>query len=252
MNQGMNIFTVFSLLLILNGCSGTIFKKFNIDDDSPDSISIDARQRVILVTNKGGKYYKEKGGYRKVVCAEPSPDVMVAVAAASNVSASKGDVGVKSNNSFVENAANITQRSQTILLLRDALYRACESYMNGILDWREYKSIVYGYDDFVITMLAIDGLTQGSAAPTVVIGGEGSTSKDNGKKPAAGENNDQPVENSTQNSTKVSSGAKTEVHIKASYTISKDNAEVIREILKEYYNHQKWVLERLATVEDKN
>lgn len=46
-----------------------------------------------------------------------------------------------------------------IQLLRDGLYRACEAYTNGIIDGREYKRIIARYDETMITMLAIDGLT---------------------------------------------------------------------------------------------
>ncbi|HZS11821.1 MAG TPA: hypothetical protein VFA38_06200, partial [Nitrospirales bacterium] len=40
------------------------------------------------------------------------------------------------------------------------LYRACEAYMNGAINQEEYAYIVSGYDDFVVTVVGLDGLTQ--------------------------------------------------------------------------------------------
>jgi len=68
-------------------------------------------------------------------------------------------------------------------VLRDGLYRACEAFLNGAIDETEYKLIVMGFDNFAITMVAIDGLTADPIAPDQVssqtkasAGGTGTTS----------------------------------------------------------------------------
>ena len=48
--------TVLAIIIghLVLGCTGTIFKKFSIDETPPNSVSLDARQRLIIVTDKGG------------------------------------------------------------------------------------------------------------------------------------------------------------------------------------------------------
>src|SRR5712692_3916288 len=68
-------------LSFLTGCANYIFKSFDIDQGN-ESLSLDAKQRVILVTERGGRMRD-----RKVVCAEPSPDALSATAASFSGSA---------------------------------------------------------------------------------------------------------------------------------------------------------------------
>jgi len=133
---------------------GTIHKPFEIDGNPPKSLSIDARQRVVLVTDHGGKNHTEH-----VVCAEPSPDVFVAAAASGSLSVDVGQRKGESAGQVSEAAASLS-RGITIQLLRDGLYRACEAYMNGALDWEEYRDLLTFYDVTMITTLAIEGVTQ--------------------------------------------------------------------------------------------
>jgi len=60
--------------LLLSGCSNYIFQKFDVDEPG-NSLSIDAKQRLVFVTHQGGKFHNEK-----IVCAEPSPDALTAQA----------------------------------------------------------------------------------------------------------------------------------------------------------------------------
>ncbi len=74
--RSMRICALALTLPMLTGCANYIFNRFDIDG-SNDSLSIDAKQRVILSTREGGKTRD-----RKIVCAEPSPDAISATAAA--------------------------------------------------------------------------------------------------------------------------------------------------------------------------
>ena len=77
-------FKLMALLVVgfaLIGCS-TIHKRFTIDDSPPKSLSLDAKQRLVLITEKGGPDRKQR-----VVCAEPSPDVATSIAASGALSA---------------------------------------------------------------------------------------------------------------------------------------------------------------------
>ena len=165
----------------ITGCSSTIHKRFTIDDKPATSLSVDARQRVILVTNSGGR-----SNDKHVVCAEPSPDVFAALAAAASADVAVGEKKVGVSSSLAEAARALGPRTQTIQLLRDGLYRSCEAYMNGIVDWREYKRIVARYDETMITMLAIDSLTQRHTTAGLIAPGAAGSSGESGVSSSAG------------------------------------------------------------------
>ncbi|MGE0024282.1 MAG: hypothetical protein AB7S70_11700, partial [Hyphomicrobium sp.] len=142
--------TVFRCALIIavsltSGCSNYIFETFDIDDN--ESLSIDAKQRLVLNTHEGGKTRD-----RKIVCAEPSPDALTATSAAASGGAAFTVPGAATENakeaqlaaaySRGETAGSLGLRTQTIQLLRDGLYRACEAYMNGAIDQFQYNIIL--------------------------------------------------------------------------------------------------------------
>jgi hypothetical protein len=95
---------VLLLPAILLGACSHVFETFNVDAD--ESVSIDAKQRVVLVTKLGGPRHTES-----VVCAEPSPDAFSATAAA--LAAQGGDTAVQAGvtAALKENAASIGTRT---------------------------------------------------------------------------------------------------------------------------------------------
>jgi hypothetical protein len=170
------------LFLSLGGCANYIFRSFDID--SGESLSLDAKQRLVLATYKGGK-----SGNRKIVCAEPSPDAFSASSASAAASAAftfptllpggqtgtdggqpkttSGSGGIAAARG--ESAASIGMRTQTIQLLRDGLYRACEAYMNGAIDQHQYNIILLNIDKLMVTLLGIDAIGGTPKAPAVSI-----------------------------------------------------------------------------------
>ena len=65
---------------MLSGCAGgKIFEPYDADKTS---VSMDARQRVILSVDRIGP----DGVKRRIVCAEPSPDTIAAAAASADLS----------------------------------------------------------------------------------------------------------------------------------------------------------------------
>ena len=173
-----------SFALLGTGCAGfgtKTFKEFNINEGT--SISIDATQRVILV--KDNVLKKDDGGKKTtMVCAEPSPDAMVAAAAHA---AAKADVpnvgGGELSGGFSQTASSIGIRTATIQVLRDGYFRACEAAMNGMLSPESYQQILAGIGPVMVGLVAIDGLTQMGPAPIVSIGaiGGATTTKDGTK-----------------------------------------------------------------------
>lgn len=165
-----------SILLVaplLAACGGaTTFDQFSLEEGL--SARMDASQRVVLVSNRGGKDHN-----RHVVCAEPSPDSIIS---ASAILATKlerdstdaetkvlGKASAEATFANAQNAAFVGMRTQTIQLLRDGLYRACEAYMNGAIDETEYNMLLVNMPKVMTALIAIDGLTARPAAPAVAL-----------------------------------------------------------------------------------
>ena len=69
-----------------------------------------------------------------------------------------------------EAVASIAMRTQTIQLLRDGLFRACEAYMNGAIDQHQYNIILLNIDRLMVTLLGVDAIGGMGMAPAVAIG----------------------------------------------------------------------------------
>lgn len=157
------------LLLGMTACDGTIFRTFDLK--SGQSISIDARQRLVLVGDRQIARRQRDGTLRhdQVVCTEPSPDAMVAKAAAIAGSATSPEVAASLGASFSESAANIGIRTPTIQLLRDGMFRACEAYLNGAIDKEEYSVILFNYDRIMTALIIVDAMGAFKLSPNVAI-----------------------------------------------------------------------------------
>jgi hypothetical protein len=145
------LFCILSLLisLVATACAPHIHDAFDVDTDT--GATLDAQQRVVLVTHHGGR-----SGNQRIVCAEPSPDTMSAIAAAASAAGGNGQVQANLGYAVSQSAASIGIRTPTIQLLRDGLYRACEGYLNGVLDEEAYEIILRNYDRVMVALLAID------------------------------------------------------------------------------------------------
>jgi hypothetical protein len=188
------------VLPLISGCSQYYFEEFNIDGPRAKSATMDAKQRLLLVTHEGGKSRD-----RKIVCAEPSPDafsVSAASAAASAAANTPGTTqGAGATNvtgggaaSRSEAGASLAMRTQTVQLLRDGLYRACEAYMNGAIDQFQYNVLLVNMDRLMTTLMGIDAIggTQNVAPVAINAVAPGATSKEvagSGNQPAVNESN---------------------------------------------------------------
>jgi hypothetical protein len=230
-----SVWILCSVALCLGGCTSTIHKHFSIDEAPPKSLSLDAKQRLVLVTDKGGKNEKNREN-KRVVCAEPSPDAIMGIAASGALEAAVGTQGSgKIAASLAEAIGELGDRTPTIQLLRDALYRACEAYMNGIFDIDDYRVILQAYNEFVVTLLAIEGLTQRPrSAPTII------QSKTEAKIANNPESQTIPT-TGNQNQAPSSSGP-----VKP---VSDEVAKVVRDILCDYYKLQMLKLQMFRSSE---
>ena len=152
--------------IVAAGCSSTI----HIDDQvgRVDTLSVDAKQRLMLVGNRGGISPK------RVTCTEPMPDAIVAQAAfaAGNANVNNPN-GISGNGAFAggssESAASIGFRNQTVQMLRDGYFRLCEAYLNGALTKEEYQHMMLNADTFMVVVSALQILGSNPYAPAVTI-----------------------------------------------------------------------------------
>ncbi|KPL51695.1 hypothetical protein ABB55_05180 [Prosthecomicrobium hirschii] len=189
--RGLRTAAAIAIACALGGCQAGIFREWSMDGGS--SLSLDASQRLVFVTERGGR-----GRDQRIVCAEPSPDSITSMSATLAASAGQSNtvtrqvvdaegkpafdaagkpiMETRSNDAqaalaagFAQNAAFIGMRTQTIQLLRDGLFRACEAYMNGAIDEVQYSMLLVNMPRIMAALVATDGLTGRPAAPPVIL-----------------------------------------------------------------------------------
>ena len=137
--------------------------------DNPTALIMDIKERGIYTR----KVKQKDEGERMVLCAEPSPDALSATSGAGNAGYGGATLGVQ----VATTAAYVGLRTQTIQLLRDAMYRLCEATLNEQISKGQYMELFKALEDDMITLLAIEQLTGAVRAPPVVIYGEIKTTK---------------------------------------------------------------------------
>lgn len=170
--------------LALGACGPTIRP---LDVAGSGGVILSADTRAVIAQN--GK-----------VCAEPQPDAMRAVATelaaalkaegpASLFAPGAGgtvSAGGSASAATREAIASLGQRTPTVQVLRDALYRACEAHMNGLLEPGHVRFIAGRLDNVMIGLHAIDGLTGMHGGPAIAIGTVGTASATPGGQSSAG------------------------------------------------------------------
>src|SRR6185295_1389234 len=115
--------------LIVGACANqrSILQKFDVS--KTESGSMDAKQRAILVSrvmDDGQPYVR--------VCAEPSPDALATFSAELAGNVKDEALSADLTSKMLDSGQVLGNRTATIQLLRDGLFRACEAYINGALD----------------------------------------------------------------------------------------------------------------------
>jgi hypothetical protein len=145
MKIGVAIYSAAALV----GCANmsTIDRRTDLPDGGI-AIHLDAPQRVVFANKVGG------------VCAEPSPDALQAYAASLGASFSgPGQPSAELATAFSENSASIGLRTQSITLMRDALYRICEAEHNKAIGHGDTVLLLERSQDLTLGVLAIEQLT---------------------------------------------------------------------------------------------
>lgn len=149
---------VFAIALALAGCANLSTIGRSHEPLSNTAIHLDAPQRLVIANEKGW------------VCAEPSPDALQAYASSFGLGFSAPS---KESGSFAQalsaSAGSIGLRTQSITLMRDALYRICELYYNGGLTKENAVQLLERSQDLSLGILAIEQLTGAVVAQQVNI-----------------------------------------------------------------------------------
>ena len=179
--------TLVAIAVVASGCTLLDGKSRRLDVADGNGVSLDITRRAVLVA----KYpYRDSNGDtvegRKDtifgpppllqdvrVCAEPSPDAMTTLAAQLSGSASTPQgVNAELAASLSESGAYVGLRTQSIQLLRDAMYRSCEAYLSGGIDKNAYELLLRRHQRYMLALLSIESLTGTVRAPTVTISTE--------------------------------------------------------------------------------
>ena len=116
-------------------------------DKSGKAVHLDAKQRLLLV-NELGKY-----------CSEPNPDALAAYAASLGFGLGDLSAGATAAAGGQSSAASIGLRTQSITLMRDALFRMCEAYANGAVGTAQVAAFLSRSQDLTAVILAVEQLT---------------------------------------------------------------------------------------------
>ena len=138
---------------LTTGCANwqTVDRTTQMEEGTDTAVHLDAQQRLVVFT-RGDKKIK--------YCAEPSPDAISAYAASLGLSFSDPTQTEASLvNSLQSATAGIGLRTQSITLMRDALYRMCEASNNGHLDELQVALFLRRSQYLTAVVLAIEQLT---------------------------------------------------------------------------------------------
>lgn len=167
--------------LMASGCAElthlTTDKALPSGKDAPSqgkAIIVDAKQRLITAAPvvKVEKQGSNETTKYVALCAEPSPDALSALAAGYGISLSqKEKADLASSFSIAEGAGSIGLRTQSIQLMRDAMFRLCEGYQSGAVDSLAFQTLHRRFQSSMVAILAIEQITGAMRAPAVAIGG---------------------------------------------------------------------------------
>lgn len=160
---------VLALALLLPSCANlnSIYRaNVPLSNNRPVIIATDAKQRHLTMVPDGAN------GWR--MCAEAAPDVFTALStsASADLSLDKTDAekNAQARAAFaIAEAAGTVERTQTVNLLRESLYRTCERYLGGAISRSTF--VVQSGRDWraMIAILAIEQLTRSAKPPATIL-----------------------------------------------------------------------------------
>lgn len=157
----MRFIVLVGATILLGGC----FHEF--DTSEGKSRLVKAEHRAIisvkrpLIGSDGRPLRNDNGGpvTSLAVCAEPSPDALLATAV--TLKGNLSEKAVKDLFSYrkSETPEYVGLRTQTIQLLRDAYFRLCEAFLNDGVDAIAYDILQRRFQSQIVALLAVEQLT---------------------------------------------------------------------------------------------
>lgn len=132
---------------------GATYSQFDLD--AGKSITTGASRRIVLNTKTHPSSRPGQVNPERIVCAEPSPDVAIAIANSFNLGASflQNRANAAVSGAQTQALAALAERTVTVQLLRDQMYRACEAYANGAISGTEYSLLMSRNNDAMVTLM---------------------------------------------------------------------------------------------------
>lgn len=165
MNNLLRITTVLAASSALCGCAvmDSIHWSFPGPGDSR-VITVDAKQRHLIMTQDLKNQVR--------ACAEPAPETFAAYS-----SSFAGLLGIapdkreaQASSATGETVASL-ERTQTVNLLREMLYRTCERWLSGALDQAQFLTLSARDHRSMVAVLAVEQLTGVVKPPSTIISG---------------------------------------------------------------------------------
>ncbi len=147
--------------------TNTVYRNRTLGD--PGIVTVDAKQRST---------YSAKVNNHLAICAEAAPDAFSAM----SMSAA-GELGLNPNKQELQTraaialaeAAGTIERTQTINLLRESMYRTCERYISGAISKEEFVVQAARDSRNMVSVLAIEQLTGAVRRPSTILVAGGTT-----------------------------------------------------------------------------
>lgn len=158
--------------LLASGCANqtTSYRTQRVGGDGPMIVTVDAQLRHLIMAPETGSGRANQ--WR--TCSEAAPDVFSAMSASAAAEGSYTSDGtqraarLRGALAIAQTAATI-ERTQTINLLRESLFRTCERFLSGGMD-RAALAVQAGRDlRAMVAVLAIEQLTRTTRPPSTVI-----------------------------------------------------------------------------------
>jgi hypothetical protein len=146
---------VLAMLLcgMITGCANPNTKPTELKFGSSDTIITSGAIRMVSERPRP----LPGDGTLPTVCTEPSPDVAIAFARSAAVSGSfsepQGPTASASGSfSTSETITPLAGRTAGVLALRDGLFAACQSYVNGVIGHDAYALILSQYGNLLVAL----------------------------------------------------------------------------------------------------
>ena len=215
------IITLVVSALVLVGCSDNFYltyRTLELVDGKGPSVITDAKQRIITNIDIVNESISGQVLPKRIICAEPSPDVAQGVTRAISAGLSTGKVSASFGFSAAATVAQLGERMATIQLLRDMGYRNCEAYANGVINSTSYTILNSRLNKTIVTLLSSEVTAGALGRALAQIGGTAkSDSKASGSVKPGGQPGGQP---GAQPSSPVAAPPQTNTNTESSTDVS--------------------------------